>query len=336
MSQESFEHSFQRAVAESFRSDGASSAFRRQLLEQLEKEQPPQLPSGLTEEIVSDFQEHLSHAVRRSNDWSPSDEIALRVESHLSRELETDCLSERSVGHLLDEKKESEQGGIPSEKLRFLAALRREVLQSTNALKAPAELRSRVESALKAQSPVTEKKVVPFLNRSQWNRRLSALTTVAAGFALAFVTFFGSTDIALAKSVRQDHKNCCQWVLKGEEGSCLPSSALESRFGPIPAPRLDSSWELKLSQVCHGEEGRSMVHMLYTKPAPDGSVLTLSLHFIPDPKRTVRTLELKEREPKEICDDGFPVLGWREGDWICTACSPDLPPSELALQIRKG
>lgn len=332
MSKEAFEDSFREALSKSFQSTGAPEGLRKRLLERLSTVERRPLPDGVDEGAVSVFQERFSLAVHRSNDWSPEEALSLRVEAKVGAEIGRDCFSERSVGALVEGAPNPSEMSVSPEKLRFVSSLRGEIRRSSGELKAPETARRRIEEALRAEArPVT--RVVPFPTKAQWKRGLSALTTLAAGFALVFITLFGSTDVALANTVRRDHKSCCRWALDSDGKACQPMSALEGRFGSVPKPRLDSSWKLMLSQVCHGDGGRPMIHMLYSRPGADGLTRTLSLHFIPDRERDNEDLKLKENQPSRISDDGFPVLGWREGDWICTACSPDLGLEELSEQL---
>lgn len=332
MSKEAFEHSFLEVVSHSFSSQRAPEDLKKRLTERLSAEDRLPLPEGVDEQVASSFQDRLSMALHRCCDQSPDGSVALRVEAEITSLTGRDSFSERSIWALVQGSQVPTDAGIPREKLRFVSGLREAVRRSVVEQRASESVRLRIEEALKSQDRTTAK-TVEIASKKQWRRGLSALTTLAAGFALIFLTLFGSTDVALANTVRRDHKNCCPGALKSGGNACRPLSVLESRFGSLPKPRINASWKLILSQVCQDEGGRPMIHMLYSQPGPDDRARTLSLHFIPLQEGSDEKLRLKENQPVRISDEGFPVLGWREGSWICTACSPDLELQELRAEL---
>lgn len=330
---DAFEHNFREAIQKSLACSSAPEGVRSRLLARLSESALSPSPEGVDEQVCTLFQARLSEATRRSQDWAPEDSVVLKTEVALSKEMGRDCLSERAVGAAL-EGPSCDTETVDRSKLKFVQAVRQEIKRSSGELKAPAEVRERVVSRLKSESGSSPRKVLPFPTAAQWRRGMSALATLAAGFVLVFVTLFGSADVALANTVRRDHQNCCRMALMSNGKKCQPKAALEKEFGPIPRSPLDSSWKLILAQECHGEEGQKMVHMLYLRDKKMGGKETLSLHFFPDPQHKGPSLDLKEKSPTVLTDEGFPVLGWLDGDWICTACSPDLSSAELAKQLK--
>ena len=79
-----------------------------------------------------------------------------------------------------------------------------------------------------------------------------------------------------------------------------------------------------------------MVHLLYTRKNQKGRLESISFHFFPNREQKADKLNLSESELRTLSDDGFPVVGWLEGRWICTACSPDLNLEGLTDQVQLG
>ena len=330
-----FEAQFQSAISASLKKVTASDEFRNKLMGRLQAESRKSLPDGLSEEVASDFEHRLSQAVHRSQDWAPEDEVALRTESAVSAELGRNVLSERSVNSLLD-------GASPpptlegldtsEEKIKFLHTFRSEVRRTTQELTAPRWVREKVVAALESEKPSSRGKVIAFPTRAQWSRGVKTLTSLAAAFALVFLTIFSSADAALANSVRADHKMCCDKALKLQPDG-PPSglkAMLQSKFGPVPVPPVDDSWGLRISKVCLADDGQPMVHLLYTRDGKDGQLESISFHFLPDQNgRRASKYSLEESSVHEISEGDFPVLGWTEGDWVCTACSPELDAEQM-------
>lgn len=330
---DAFEHSFREAIQKSLACSTAPDEVRSRLLARLNESTRDPSPVGVDEQACTLFQGRLSEATHRSQDWAPEDSVVLKTEAALSKEMGRDCLSERAVGAALDGSQDSVEM-VDQSKLKFVQAVRQEVKRSSGELKAPAEVRQRVMSRLKSEPGSAPRKVLPFPTAAQWRRGMSALATLAAGFVVVFVTLFGSADVALANTVRRDHQNCCRMALMTNGKKCKPKAVLEKEFGPIPTSPLDPSWKLILAQECHGEEGQKMVHMLYVRDKKGGGKETLSLHYFPDPGHKGASLDLKEKSPTMLTDEGFPVLGWLDGNWVCTACSPDLSSAQLAKQLN--
>ena len=331
---EDFEKKFQAAVSESLQSITVSDKLRAQIMEKLEAEPKAELPDGVDEEVVSDFQEKLSDAVHRSQEWSPEDEVALRTEAAVSQELKENVLSERSVGAIAAGAEVPEalaEVGVPEDKLRFVKTLRSEVKRSTGELTAPDDVRGRVVEALAEEKAKRARpRLIALPTSRQWKRGLSALTTLAAGFAVVFITLFGSAEAALASSVRSDHQNCCRasGARKGLSGRTM-TAMLETKYGSVPVPPVDGSWTLRVSKVCLTDDAKPMIHQLYNRENEDGQIETMSLHFLPNQAAKKKKLGVTSEEPEALDKGDFPVVAWSEGDWVCTACSPELSEDEL-------
>lgn len=327
-----FDEKFQAAISASLRGTKASDELRNSILGKLQAESKVELPEGVTEESVTHFQERLSEAVHQSHqEWAPEDGLVLRTEAKMGVEVEANILSERAVVALSmgeDVPPQLERFPLPAEKMKFVTSLRSEIRRSTEELKAPELTRRRVEKALKRE--MGQEKVSVISPRT-WKRGLSALTSLAAGFAIVFITLFGSADAALASSVRSDHQNCCRKAKVLEKApSGRLKAMMESKFGPVPVPGVDSSWSLRVSKMCMTEEGKPLVHLLYSRPSENGKTETMSFHFLPSSEVEQDKYSLTANEVKNISDsEDFPVVGWLEGDWICTACSPDLDLTSL-------
>ena len=339
---EEFEKKFQAAISEGLRSVKVSSELRSRILERLEAEPRAEIPSGITEESLSDFQGKLSRAVHRTTqEWAAEDEVVLRTESGLSREMGRNVLSERAIVALSSEQVTPEELlDFPDveEKKRFVEALRGEVRRTTLEKKAPQLARRRVVKALeKEMGSERAPGIASFVSKRTWRRGLSALTSLAAGFAVVFITVFGSADAALASSVRADHQHCCRAAHvrdKAPKGSL--EAMVESKFGKVPVPDVDSSWVLRVSRVCLNDEGKPMVHFLYSRSREADKVETMSFHFIPTDQEAQEKLDLRVKQATEISDsDDFPVLGWLDGNWVCTVCSNDMSADELRHQASR-
>lgn len=337
---EEFEIKFQAAISEGLRNVKASSDLRSRILGRLEAEPKAEVPPGVTEESLNDFQGKLSEAVHRTTqEWSPEDGVVLRTEAGLSQEMGRNVLSERAVA-ALGREVPKELLDLPDveEKKRFVEALRGEVRRTTLELKAPELARRRVVKALeKEMGSERAPGIASFVSKRTWRRGLSALTSVAAGFAIVFITVFGSADAALASSVQADHQHCCRAAHvrdKAPKGSL--AAMVESKFGKVPVPNVDSSWTLRVSKVCLSDEGKPMVHLLYSRSREADKVETMSYHFIPSDQEAQDKFDLEVNQATEISDsDDFPVLGWLDGNWVCTVCSNDMSADELRHYASK-
>lgn len=286
-------------------------------------------PEGVTEEVATHFQGCLSEAVARSQDWAPEDELVLRTEASVSAEMGQNVLSERAVGALVAGEtppEELQKHPVPEEKLRFVETLRSEIKRSTGELKAPVEVREAIVKRLDEEMGSGKGQLIAFPTRAQWKRGLSALTSLAAGFAVLFVTLFSSADAALANSIQWDHENCCRAVMakQGKQAPRGVKAMLQSAYGEVPQPPVGDSWDLRMSNVCRTEDGKPMIHLLYSRVDEQGELETMSFHFIPDKFTKKENLSLSTDEVKDISKDDFAVVAWLEGEWVCTASSPDL------------
>lgn len=332
---EKFETQFAEAIAQSVRTTGVPEKLRARLMERLEGEEQPPVPADLDLETITEFQGKLSEAVYRSQDWAPEDGVLYRTEVALAEEMKNFVPTERAVGAALRD--DSLEGlELPEERVRFFTGFSEAVKKAEHAVKTPKAVRLRIEKALAEEGPKPSK-IVPFPSRQQWKRGLSALTSVAAGFAIVFVTLFGSADVALANSVRADHTNCCRMVKMSRKGA-LPKKVkamMDSKYGAVPVPPVPDSWQLRLSQLCKNDDGQEMIHLLYSREV-EGGEETMSFHFLPDRGGEEGTLHLKESEVQQIGDGSFPVIAWLEGDWVCTATSSDLSPEDLETEAGQG
>ena len=345
--QKEFEQRLSDAISTSLSQRSAPSDLRARLLGRLEEEEKSLLKKpDLSEEEALQFERSLSRAVERSQEWSPEDEVVVRTEVSLSAEFNQDFLSERSVGYFLDSA--NDRSGLKNieinpEKLRFLQAVRSEVKRSTGELVAPESLRRSILASLElGDSPpkiqtAPENKVVALPTRSQWKRAVGVLSSLAAGFAIVVLTLFGSADVALANSVRADHKTCCKSALQMQRNG-PPSglqAMLESKYGKVPVPPVDESWKLRISKICRTDDGQAMVHLLYTREIEDEKLESLSFHFFPDDEGKRNEQYSVNEESVHILTDGeFPVVAWKEGDWVSTACSPELDAETLKKEVQ--
>ena len=337
-----FDAQFQNAISASLKRVTVSDELRNKLMGRLQTESRESVPEGLSEELASDFEHRLARAVQKSQEWAPEDKVALRTESALSVEMGRNVLSERSVHALLDGAEppvEFSKVEAPADKVKFLKSVRSEVRRTTQELTAPKSVRAGVMKALELEQPSSRGKVIAFPSKAQWSRGVKALTSLAAAFALVFLTIFGSADAALANSVRADHKMCCDKALKLQPDG-PPSgikAMLQSKYGAVPVPPVDETWNLRVSNVCHADDGQPMVHLLYTRDGDNGELESISFHFLPDQDgKRAEKYALTESKLHEISEDDFPVIGWTEGDWVCTACSPELSADELKQAFAGG
>lgn len=330
-----FEQRLSEAVAASLGSVRPTDELRGRLLERLSAERVSSVPGS--EESVQQFERRLAEVVKASQQLAPPDSLVLRVESALGRELGHNVMSERSAAALLEGEDQPEGPPLESGKFRFLNSLRAECRRANEQITAPDSVRRSVLAALDRASTKPADNLVVFPGRSVWKKSLSALTSLAAGFAIVLFTLFGSADVALANSVRSDHRNCCKRALTAPPSP--PSTlenALESRYGAVPVPPVDSTWQLRVSKMCMAENGQPMLHLLYTRPNEKGETTSMSLHFLPlDRSNQNNKYRLKD-EGVQVLDEreGFPVVAWTEGDWLCTACSPELSGEELRSAVR--
>ena len=337
-----FEEKFNSAVTAGLKKSVVSDALRSKILSRLEGESKIALPEGVTEQSSLDFQERLSVAVHKSQDWAPEDVVILRAESRLSGELKKNILSERSVGALAaghEAPPSLSSAPVPEEKLRFVQTLRDEIKRTTAELKASEEVRAQIKTRLDEENTQTsknDKKVLAFPTRTQWKRGISALGSLAAGFAIMFVTLFGSADVAMANSIQTDHQTCCQSIKihNKEQSVKYIQSDVPSEFANAPAPPVDSSWELQFSEVCESEKGETMIHHIYSRPGDEeNAVETLSFHFFPELAAERGNFRLEQDKTKDISSDDFAVIAWLEGDWVCTASSSELDSESLANEL---
>lgn len=330
-----FEDEFQAAISASLKSITTSEDLRAKILAKLSDEKIGKVPDGVDEKVATEFQTRLSEAVERSQDWAPEDSVVLRTEAALSKEVGRNVLSERSVGALTDGAEVPEAlAEVPTseEKRRFVETVRSEIRRSTGELTAPSQMRDRIIGALDSEAAKSRSRnLIPLPTKKQWKRGLSALTSLAAGFAIVFMTLFSSAEVALASSVRSDHKNCCRATRAKTNTSQLNREAMvESQFGPVPKAPLDGSWNLKVSKVCRSDGNKPMIHLLYNRKNAGGQVETVSFHFVPSSQLKKDQLNLEEARPQKLAEGEFPVVAWLEGDWICTACSPEMTSDELS------
>jgi hypothetical protein len=337
-SKKEFERRFQSTIAESLRKVTVSEELRGRVLSRLHGTNP-ELPEGWDEACSEDFADRLSSAVQRSQEWAPEDVAVLRAEAVVSAEMKVNVLSERAVGALLQGHDAPEclnETPTPEDKLRFAETLRTEIKRSTGELTAPEETHQKLLGALRGEIRVA-RTIIPFPSKTQWRRGLSALTSLAAGFAIVFLTLFGSADVALANSVRADHQMCCRKAMGMQDTASRQLKAMmETQYGRVPVPPIDSSWTLRVSQICQTDQGKPMVHLLYTRLGEDEKVESMSFHFIPDQGTEKEKLNLNSEEVQDLSNGDFPVIAWLEGGWVCTACSPDLDAGTLKEVASPG
>ena len=75
-----------------------------------------------------------------------------------------------------------------------------------------------------------------------------------------------------------------------------------------------------------------MVHWLYARTNEENKQETMSMHFIPKKYCDTKSAKLSRETVQALSDDNFPVVAWMEGDWVCTACSPDLDMAALRAE----
>lgn len=155
--------------------------------------------------------------------------------------------------------------------------------------------------------------------RSFWKRGLAAVASLAACTILLWGTLVGSSQRALADSVRRDHTHCCQGLKGATTGHC--ASLKNSAFGPLPPSPVNQEWTLVASKMCEDQNDQPMIHNVYTSHGK-----TLSIHFIPSEKTRFTTQAIT---PQEIAAEGFPVFAWCCKGWTITACSEDLSADQL-------
>lgn len=334
-SQEQFEQALQAAVQASLRGRRvAGDGLRSRLLDALSAE-AARAPSGLEEQSLAGFESALSQAVNRSQDWAPDDSVVLRVESAVSQAAGRDLRSERSLH-------DAQDSDADPARIRYLVALRGAINSSQSALVASAQCRTRIEAVLKAETVSSEARIVvpeakpsepseksnvaplPISERRSgrpfWKRALATTATLAAGFALIFVSLLGGADKALADSVRKDHLRCCSALSGAPMKSC--ASYRSSLYGELPAPPV-KGWELVASRMCHDEQGNPMIHNVYFLNGKK-----LSIHFIPPIAG-----DTESKPVHEIGDGEFPVLAWEASGWTVAACSKDLDLETLIAAI---
>jgi hypothetical protein len=337
-----FDEQFQSAISASLKKVTVSDDLRQKLMGRLQTQSQESVPEGLSEEVASNFEHRLAQAVQKSQDWSPDNKVVLQAEATVSAEMGRNVLGERSVHALVDgAHPPADLNGMetPADKIKFLKAVRSEVRRSTQELTAPETVRQGVMKALEGERPSSRGKVIAFPSKAQWSRGVKTLTSLAAAFALVFLTIFSSADAALANSVRADHKMCCDKALKMQPDG-PPSgmkAMLQSKYGPVPTAPIDDSWSLRISNVCRTDDGQPMVHLLYTRDGKDGELESISFHFLPDMDgKRADKYSLNESKPHAVSEGDFPVMGWTEGNWVCTACSPELDGEQLKLAFADG
>jgi len=336
-----FDSKFQAALSGHLQQVTASGDLRSRILASLKESTESLPPADLDETVLSEFETSLSKAIQLSQDVAPESSVVLRTEAKMSAELKKNILSERSVSALIEGAEtpaELESVPVPAEKVRFIEKLRSEITRSSGELVASEEVRKRILDSLSAGTR-QRSGLIPFPSKSQWRRGLSTLTSLAAGFALVFLTLFGSADVALANSVRADHQHCCRGAMAASDGappSAEAKAMLDGPYGPVPVPPIDDSWKLRVSKICKTEQGQPMVHLLYTRIGEDDKMESLSFHFLPDQAQEKSRLKLKSQDVEEISGGDFPVIAWLAGGWVCTACSDDMDVDTLKQQANPG
>lgn len=327
---EQFEQSFQAALQAGLRSRQASDALRDRLREALAAESA-RAPAKVEEQDLSRFENALGEAVAQSQEWACEDSVAARVESALSQQANRDLRSERALHAQPD------APGIDPARSRYLSALRKSVRDSQLAVVATASCRARIEKALQSEAAAgrraqpesigkTAGQVVPLpiserpTARPFWKRALATAASLAAGFALLFVSLLGGADKALAETVRKDHVRCCGALSATPMRSC--ASYKSELYGELPAPPV-KGWTLVASRMCHDEEGHPMIHNVYFQNGKK-----LSVHFLP-PAGAQR----QSRSTQVLADGDFPVLSWQTEGWTVTACSQDLDRETLIASL---
>ena len=311
--EEQFEHTFQQVVSASLQTGRASDAARARILEVLA--QAEQQTDGLSLDRAEGFEQAFGSAIERSTHWAVADEVAHRVETAVGNEMARDVLSERSVHAVADD----------SAKSQYLVALKNSVQRCQQSQTAPEGCRQRVLQALENERQSKVVALAPSGGRSQsrWTRALVAVGSVAAGFALLMGTLVGGAEQAMAASVRQDHQRCCSAMRGQKMKRC--ASLKDSDFGPLPTATVAKDWDLVASKVCHEGGGKPIVHNVYTNGKKK-----ISIHFWPPESKSGKS---RTDAPREIADDGFPVLAWDEKGWTITACSDDIDAQTLASVV---
>ncbi len=199
----------------------------------------------------------------------------------------------------------------------------------------PESLKGRVLDALKAesQSEAAADQVVPM---GAWGRRWKKVTgwglSLAAGFAIVFVLFFSGAEAAIANDIQRDHEHCAGAVTVESTPDLTFDEQLAHIFGEVPPPPVGGDWKLKANNICPTSRGVQMVHYVYARTNPSGKVETLSLHFIP-PAADSRNMKVgKPRKLRQI-EGEFAILGWTQGYWTCTVCSPDVDVATLRQAV---
>lgn len=323
--QETFEEGFRAAISASLCGEQAGDSVRERLLERLRAEPETELPPGVTQESIAHFEGQLQEAVAGSSDWAPPEDVVLRTEQRVSEEIGLDLLSERSVRTLISQ---GDEEAAPAGKVRYLKTFQRAVEAGLGRSSAPEAVRQRIVEAVGREA----NKVVSIENsarRSAWTRTTTAIVSLAASLAVIFGLFWSGAETALARNVRDDHRHCA-----GAAAQMSPRPAfgktLMSRYGAVPVPQVVDSWELKVTNLCPDSTGRTMVHYVYCREGQE----TLSVHFIP-PSDQARNLSVAEPTDIHLVERGeFPVLAWRQGPWLCTACSPDLDAEALRSALK--
>lgn len=343
-----FQEQLQAAISSSLRTGQATDSLRERLRQRLQEEsvQLEALPEGVSEPAVSDFEARLSEAVERASEWSPEDAAVLRTEARVSYELGRDVFSERSLHAVVDG--ESAEG-ISEQKLRYVGAYRQAIAQSISAATAPDSLRERVAEAIRREAAALEsgmkadttplqpqessRKVIPI---NPWRKRFKKAAgwgmSLAASFAIVFVLFFSGAEAAIANDVQRDHQHCAGMVKETSTPRVGFAEKIKEIYGEVPAPPVDDSWTLKMNNLCPNENGVKMVHYVYARTNAQGEEETLSLHFIP-PARDSR--DMKAGQPKKLHEikGDFAILGWTQGYWTCTVCSPDVDVDTLRKSV---
>ena len=334
--QTKFEEKFCEALGASLRGHSVDSKLKDRILKSLESASKTPAESLACEPQASEFECRLSQAVAESCEWAPSDEVILRTQSELSKELEQDLFDERAViAYNALPEAEKDEYSAPSDKAKFLESWIQHFRESVSGKKLPDALREQILARLAedglGKGLAGKGQVIAFPSRPIIRRALGAVASLAAGFAFLVVTLFTSADQALANSVRADHQKCCRAAMASPAPAQPLKEMLDSKFGQVPVAPLDPSWELRVSQVCRNSSGQPMIHLLYAKTV-DGKAQTLSFHYIPEAKGS----EPAERHDgiRQLTQDEFPVLAWTEGQWTCTACSPDLDAASLKKAVK--
>lgn len=328
-----FEQTLQGAIKASLDGRRCQPEVRSRLLQRL-AQASERAPAGIDEGELARFEAAMAQAIQESQRGLVDGAVSQRVEAALGQATSRDLRSEQTVTAGLETSR-TDETLANDPKARYLLALQGAVSRSHQSRITPLPLRQNILKALGSASALTGSgaevapgkaapqtaKVVHLQARPRWRRALTAAATIAAGFALFFGTLMGGAEEALAESVRQDHKRCCESLKASEMASCPPFNSAE--FGPLPPTQVTSDWTLVASRMCRTAAGGPMVHNVYLR---DGA--TISLHFLPS-----SAAAKPDSVPRQIAQGEFPVIAWESSGWTVTACSSDLDMGTLASAV---